>query len=74
MAPRLICYNRSAWRGFDPPDEIVAQDWQTAFVMQATVMTTVVALMCLVLRNYPHEALVGFRGILLLETLIFQGS
>jgi sugar phosphate permease len=30
-------------------------DWQTAFVMQAIVMTTVVALMCLVLRNYPHD-------------------
>jgi len=30
-------------------------DWQTAFVMQSTVMTTVVVLMCLVLRNYPHD-------------------
>ncbi len=34
---------------------IVRWDWQTAFVMQATVMTTVVALMCLVLRNYPQD-------------------
>jgi len=34
---------------------ILRWDWQTAFVMQATVMTTVVALMCLVLRNYPHD-------------------
>jgi sugar phosphate permease len=34
---------------------ILRWDCQTAFVMQATVMTTVVALMCLVLRNYPHD-------------------
>ena len=34
---------------------IVRWDWQTAFVMQATVMTTIVVLMCLVLRNYPQD-------------------
>lgn len=34
---------------------ILRWDWQTAFMMQAVVMTVVVALMCLVLRNYPHD-------------------
>ena len=34
---------------------IVRWDWQTAFVMQATVMTAIVVLMCLVLRNYPQD-------------------
>ncbi len=34
---------------------VLRWDWQTAFVMQAVVMTVVVALMCLVLRNYPHD-------------------
>ncbi len=34
---------------------ILRWDWQTAFVMQAVVMTIVVVLMCLVLRNYPHD-------------------
>jgi sugar phosphate permease len=34
---------------------IVRWDWQTAFVMQATVMTIVVVLMCFVLRNYPQD-------------------
>ncbi len=34
---------------------ILRWDWQTAFVMQAVVMTAVVVLMCLVLRNYPHD-------------------
>jgi sugar phosphate permease len=34
---------------------IVRWDWQTAFVMQSIVMTVVVVLMCLVLRNYPRD-------------------
>ena len=34
---------------------IVRWDWQTAFMMQSIGMTAVVWLMCLVLRNYPHD-------------------
>ena len=34
---------------------ILRWDWQTAFVAQSLVMTAVVMLMCLVLRDYPHE-------------------
>ena len=34
---------------------ILRWDWQTAFVMQSLVMTTVVMLMCLVLRDHPHD-------------------
>ena len=34
---------------------IVRWDWQTAFVVQSLGMTAVVWLMCLVLRNHPHD-------------------
>jgi MFS family permease len=34
---------------------IVRWDWQTAFMMQSIGMTAVVWLMCLLLRNYPHD-------------------
>ncbi len=34
---------------------IIRWDWQTAFAVQSIVMTAVVVLMCLVLRNYPHD-------------------
>ena len=34
---------------------ILRWDWQTAFVAQSLVMTGVVVLMCLLLRDYPHE-------------------
>ncbi len=34
---------------------ILRWDWQTAFAMQSIVMTAVVMLMCLILRNYPHD-------------------